>query len=112
MQLDRSMVELIQEIRRRATTQDKPEIKMANPDIFSKLIPIYKGSDDTILKALTRELFRKAGGEWSVKLEEDEMPIEQSKARDYRDPTQIMSTKNTEVTQRKPKRIYRGQIVA
>ncbi|GAA3940727.1 hypothetical protein [Litoribacillus peritrichatus] len=115
MNYDKSMIDLIQEIRRRADSEDKPGIKLANPELFNELIPIYQGSDDAILKALTKELFHKAGEGWSQKLEAGEISEDKYVTKVYRGRVQLVSAKldeSTEVVRDKPKKMYRGRVVA
>lgn len=84
MQYTKAIVDLIQEARRRAPSEDKPSIKLANPDVLFELLRLYQKSSDAIFKALVKEVFNLAGDPWPERLEakpkekkevaEDEVP--------------------------------------
>ncbi len=117
MNYSKAMIDLISEARRRASSDDKPSIKLANPDVLSELNIIYHKSTDTILKAIIKETFHLAGDNWPDKLiEPAEEDIETNKPRYitkvYRGQTQLVEVAQPEATSHKSKRIYRGQVVA
>jgi len=68
MNYTKPMIDLVLEIRRRAPSGAKPVIKLANPDLLSELIPIYRDTTDNILRTMTRKLFVMAGDDWVGKL--------------------------------------------
>lgn len=113
MNFSKEMIDLVREIRRRVPSNIKPSIKLANPDIFDEIRDCYKVSNDSILKALTRELFSMAGPEVSL-TQESKLSSGQFISKIYRGQTSL-SPKPTEANTPvnvKPKRIYRGQVVA
>jgi len=118
MNYSKAMIDLISESRRRAPSEDKPNIKLANPDVLIELNKIYHGSQDTVLKAIIKETFHLAGEGWPDKLIEDKGEIEDTKGaryikKVYRGQTQLIEIAPTpELIVNKSKRIYRGQVVA
>jgi hypothetical protein len=70
MNYSKAMIDLITESRRRASSEDKPNIKLANPDVLTELNKIYHKSNDTVLKAIIKEAFHLAGGRWPDRLVE------------------------------------------
>jgi hypothetical protein len=119
MNYSKAMIDLISEARRRASSEDKPSIKLANPDVLSELNKIYHNSTDTVLKAIIKETFHLAGGIWPEKIlaeaEEDETvkgPRFITKV--YRGQTQLVEVAPEGSMTNRPKtqRIYRGQVVA
>lgn len=119
MNYSKAMIDLISEARRRASSEDKPSIKLANPDVLSELNKIYHSSSDAVLKAIIKETFSLAGEGWPEKLiealTEDEMNSSGPRyiTKVYRGQTQLVEVKpdHTEANH-KSKRIYRGQVVA
>jgi len=120
MNLSKAMIDLITEARRRAPSEDKPSIKLANPNILSELHTLYHNSQDTVLKAIIKEAFSLAGDPWPAKLlkeEPSEQPDIKYVTRVYRGQTQLLEVKQDDAVggpnpTTKPKRIYRGQVVA
>ena len=118
MNYSKAMIDLISEARRRASTDDKPSIKLANPDVLSELNKIYHKSSDTILKAIIKEAFYLAGEGWPDKLIEivAEVPAESGPryiTKVYRGQTQLIEVvKKDPVKVSTSTRIYRGQVVA
>ena len=68
MNFTKQMIDLVKEIRRRASSEAKPGIKLANPELLEELIPVYQLSTDTVTKALIKELFFVAGEDWPQRL--------------------------------------------
>ena len=115
MNFDKPMIDLVQEIRRRATSEDKPSIKLANPELLNELIPIYQASNDTILKTLVKELFHKAGNQWPDLLETGTKETQRLISKVYRGQIQVLASEQSmpqDSAKNRPKRMYRGQIVA
>ena len=126
MQYTKAMVELIQEARRRVPSEQKPNIKLANPDVFLELASLYHNSQDTIFRTLVKEAFHLAGDPWPEKLikpePSNEGPKEQFITKIYRGQT-VLEKREAYPTESnradhapnpqmvKPKRIYRGQVV-
>ncbi|WP_439134871.1 hypothetical protein [Pseudomaricurvus sp.] len=122
MNFNKQMIDLVREIRRRVPSDDKPGIKLANPDLLHELIPIFQFSTDTVTKTLIKELFSVAGDGWPERLveksfdvDEDEYDNEEPKKRyitkTYRGQTELVEVN---VSEEKPQiqRIYRGQLVS
>lgn len=118
MNYSKAMIDLISEARRRAASEDKPSIKLANPDVLSELNKIYHNSSDTVLKAIIKEAFHLAGEGWPDKLID---PIQAASdetgpryvTKVYRGQTQLVEVAaSAEVSKGKSKKIYRGRVVA
>lgn len=120
MNYSKAMIDLISEARRRAPSDDKPSIKLANPDVLYELNNIFHNSKDTILKAIIKEAFHLAGGEWPKKLLPQES-IDNAESNSprfitkvYRGQTQLIEVNNNKApdSPNENKRIYRGQVVS
>lgn len=124
MNYSKAMIDLISEARRRAPSEDKPSIKLANPDVLFELNTLYHNSNDAVLRAIIKEAFLLAGDPWPQKLQETEAepePAEEEVAQPryitkvYRGQTQLIEVPPESVSKEEkevPKRIYRGQVVA
>ncbi|GLQ32259.1 hypothetical protein [Litoribrevibacter albus] len=116
MNFTKPMIDLVQEIRRRVPSVHKPSIKLANPELLNELIPIYKESSDAVLQALLKELFFKAGDEWLAKLEAGDISDEKLVTKIYRGQVQLVSAKDASSkvasVAEKPRKVYRGRVVA
>lgn len=118
MNYSKAMIDLISEARRRAASEDKPSIKLANPDVLSELNKIYHKSRDTVLKAVIKETFHLAGEGWPEKLLEETEEVEAINAtrfvtKVYRGQTQLVEVAPAKmINEKKTQRIYRGQVVA
>jgi len=117
MDYTKPMIDIIREIRRRVHADEKPGIKLANPELLFDLVRIYQASKDNVLKALTRELMQMAGEPWPKRLEnpvEDKNPQHYS-TKVYRGMVQLKESATigdkSENTPKRPKRMYRGQVV-
>ena len=120
MNYSKAMIDLISESRRRAASEDKPSIKLANPDVLSELNKIYHKSNDAVLKAVIKETFNLAGEGWPEKLvepvdeeiESNEGPRYITKV--YRGQTQLIEIQPDDNDRKKarPERMYRGRAVA
>lgn len=107
------MIDLAKEIRRRAPSEVKPSIKMANPELFDELVKIFHVSTDAVLRALIKEICELAGENWSEALKTNS-PKETQSVRAYRGQvTMVKKAKPAEDKSAAPvsKRIYRGQVV-
>jgi hypothetical protein len=117
MNYSKAMIDLISESRRRASSEDKPNIKLANPDILTELNKIYHKSNDTVLKVIIKETLHLAGGHWPDTLEEgiaedDTVKASQVITKVYRGQTQLAEVAPKDsIKKTKPERIYRGQVV-
>lgn len=117
MQFTKPMIDLVFEVRRLSPSELKPAIKLANPELFDELKKLYYQQKSAVLKALIKELFALAGGDWPARLlRPTTQPIKQ-KVNVYRgqvmhqdSPPKNNSTANKEASQSR-KRIYRGQVV-
>lgn len=115
MNFDKSMIDLVREIRRRAPADDKPGIKLANPDLLHELLELHHHCADIITKTLIKELFAMAGDPWPQLLESPtphEDPDIRYITKVYRGQTQLVPAKDNDNQPKKPQRIYRGQIVS
>jgi hypothetical protein len=112
MNFDKPMIDLVREIRRRAPSDFKPNIKLANPELLNGLLEIHRSSNDTVTKTLIKELFVMAGSPWPEALKESQAPDESFITKVYRGQTQLVAVPK-EKTQKpeKPQKIYRGQPV-
>ena len=118
MNYSKAMIDLISEARRRAPSEDKPSIKLANPDVLSELNKIYHNSKDTVLKAIIKEAFNLAGEGWPDKLIEKTEEEHSAKGprfvtKVYRGQTQLVEVATSvDAAKSRSKKIYRGQVVA
>ncbi len=115
MNFNKPMIDLIREIRRRASSDSKPTIKLANPNLLHELIPIHHTCGDTITKTLIKELFSMAGAPWPEALEHPQAVEDQRfVTKIYRGQTQLepAATQVTHEVHDKPKLIYRGRVVS
>ncbi len=121
MNFSKQMIDLVREIRRRVASQDKPGIKLANPELLTELVPIYHRSTDTVTNTLIKELFHLAGDDWPQRLlirdsEAERQPQATSPekvyvTKVYRGQTQLIEVERPTRETAKPQRIYRGQVV-
>ena len=124
MNFNKAMIDLVRELRRRAPSEAKPGIKLANPELLQEMVPWYQSSNDTVVKALIKELFSQAGSEWQALLEKSgaleqqsrEEPFVPEKKRYvtqvYRGQTRLVEAPSVPDEPRQPtQRIYRGQLV-
>lgn len=121
MNYSKAMIDLISEARRRAPSEDKPSIKLANPDVLLELNNLYHKSTDAVLRAIIKEAFLLAGDPWPEKLAEPEEEVEEEApapryiTKVYRGQTQLIEVAPEQVMQQEKqpaKKIYRGQVVA
>lgn len=111
---NKAMIELVYEIRRRVGPEDKPDIKLANPDLLITLVIYYQHCNDAILKALIKELMMYAGEKWVERLQNvfnTKTPKQEVNV--YRGSVSIKEASTPEPQQKtvKPGLIYRGQPV-
>lgn len=110
MNFTRAMIDLAKEIRRRAPSETKPSLKMANPDFFTELGKLYQATNDAVLTALIKEICELAGDPWTNVLEKEvEQPTVLKTYRgqmQYDAPAAKPAAQVTTTT-----RIYRGQVV-
>lgn len=117
MNFNKPMIDLVREIRRRAPSDLKPGIKLANSALLLELIPWCHNTKDAVVKALIKELFSLAGEEWQQKLDQFSMLPDRSSEKKfitkvYRGQTQLVEVPTeSESSETAPERIYRGQIV-
>ncbi len=126
---NKQMIDLVREIRKRAPADEKPGIKLANPELFVELIPWYQKTNDAIVKALVKELFIQAGDGWPARLEPQEAaeaPAAKASSspggtveidgkryvtKVYRGQTQLVEVPTASEEAPSKQRIYRGQVV-
>lgn len=120
MNFTKQVIDLVKEIRKRASSEDKPGIKLANPELLEELIPVYEHTTDAVSKALIKELFYLAGEDWSQRLEVPQAPPEPANGeprktyvtKTYRGQTQLVEVVMPDQPRAPaPKRIYRGRPV-
>ena len=119
MLYSKAMIDLVKEARRRVPNNDKPAIKLANPDVFHKLNVIREKSNDVILNAVIKELFFLAGEPWSLLVGQKEESTSSSFesnyiVKSYRGVTQLLEKRPTSEADRakSKQRIYRGQLIS
>lgn len=124
--LTKPMIDLVRELRRHASAELKPAIKLANPELFEEVVQWHKTSKSHVAKALIRELLRHAGEEWVQRVDSPEPSAQPSGetsttggkryiTRVYRGQTQLVEATGSPDSgnQKKPPvlRVYRGQRV-
>ncbi|WP_196160044.1 hypothetical protein [Reinekea sp. G2M2-21] len=113
MNFTKAMIDLAKEIRRRAESDDKPSIKMANPELFSELAIIYQRTNDAVMKALIKEICQLADSpvldaqHESEQNEKHSQLVYRGQVRNI--PKPIEPTESD--PHQKPRKIYRGQVV-
>mgnify|MGYP000501203591 CR=1 FL=1 len=119
MNYSKAMIDLISEARRRAPSDDKPNIKLANPDVLTELNKIYHHSTDTVLRVIIKETFLLAGDRWLEKLDEPIVEEETDHGprfitKVYRGQTQLIeiAPEGSDTLKEKSVRMYRGHAVA
>ncbi len=123
---NKAMIDLVREIRRRAPADAKPGIKLANPELLTEMIPWYRSTNDSVAKALLKELYTLAGDDWLEQLQEESKPavaatpahggtIEKDGKRYitkvYRGQTQLVEVPMPPAETAATQKIYRGQVV-
>ena len=115
----KAMIDLLKEARRRAPAEDKPAIKLANPDVMTEVQRLYFKSRDVVFKAIVKELFELAGAPWDQALKIPAPTAETAKdgyiLKSYRGVTQLLE-RAEQAHQTSPehskKRVYRGQVIS
>lgn len=114
MQYTKPMIDLVYEIRRRASADMKPGIKLANPEMLQELAGFYHHCKDTITKALIKELLHLAGDIWPQQIEQPQSVPNKQVTKVYRGQISLVDAKliaDVPTPASRPQRIYRGQIV-
>lgn len=122
MQYTKAMIDLLKEVRRRAPAEDKPSIKLANPDVMTEVQRLYVKSKDAVLRAIVKELFDLAGAPWDQALKTPAPPPEQDNGnkdgyiiKSYRGVTQLLERaeqSHQSSPEHAKKRVYRGQVIS
>ncbi|MCP8899795.1 hypothetical protein [Gilvimarinus xylanilyticus] len=113
MQYSKPMIDLVLELRRRAPSELKPGIKLANPDLFYELADYYHQTRDAVTRALIKELFQLAAGDWPARLEKPEEKVAQQ-VKVYRGQVSLSESRKPAQEPQpsdRPHRVYRGQVV-
>lgn len=118
MQYTKAMIDLLKEVRRRAPAEEKPAIKLANPEVMNEVQRLYFKSKDAVLKAIVKELFDLAGSPWDQALripaQAEESVREGYILKSYRGVTQLLE-RAEQAHQASPehskKKVYRGQVI-
>jgi len=84
------MIDLVREIRRHVSSDVKPTIKLANPDLLYELRSIYHSGSDIVVNALIKELYFKAGSEWTLEPEEQPLENKHLTTKVYRGQVQVI----------------------
>ncbi len=116
MHFDKAMIDLVKEVRRRAPSDLKPAVKLANPELFNELLNYYHTNKDTVTNALIKALFEHAGEPWIQALQTNTQPEQKHNTHVYRGQISQVSVTNpsdqTETIKKKAtQRIYRGQVI-
>lgn len=118
MQYTKAMIDLLKEVRRRAPADQKPSIKLANPNVMIEVRRLYFISSDTVFKAIVKELFYLAGSPWDKALKaapEAEPKAQESYiTKSYRGVTELLEKaerSHQAPTEQSKKRVYRGQVI-
>lgn len=93
MQYSKTMIDLIKEVRRRAPAEQKPAIKLANPEVMTEIKNIFHSSKDAVLRAIAKELFELAGPPWNTALKAP--PIDEAAQPSGRLHRQVLSRRHT-----------------
>ncbi len=112
MNIDRYMVNLFFEIKRNVPIHQQDGMKISNPNLGNVMVALNKETKDENIELLTRIFLERAGGR----------RIKESKSKTTRTAALIeklstlgnkpRTTNRTDsISQIKPKRIYRGQVV-
>ncbi len=113
MQYDKAMIDLVLEIRRRVSSEDKPAIKLANPELFDELVRIYRASTDAVTRALVKDLFARAGDPWPQSLEAPQADGPRYVSKVYRGQVRLEEADGPKTSsEERPVRIYRGRVVS
>lgn len=115
------MIDLVRELRKRAPSDAKPGLKLANPEMMSDVIDWYNQSNDVVVKALVKELCLHAGAEWLERLSQGvssdsaqgELTHTREKrfiTRTYRGQTSLIEAPSQQESRQKQtvQRVYRG----
>lgn len=108
------MIDLIRELRKRAPEEAKHNIKFANPDVIEELILLYQDTNDTIFKALVKELCTLAGEPWITFLNGPQEQEQKFVTKVYRGQTvsePVTSKPAQQEAEEKPVRMYRGHVI-
>lgn len=124
--LTKPMIDLVRELRRHASADLKPAIKLANPELFEEVIHWHRETRSSVAKALIRELLRHAGEEWVQRVDTPAAVTPPRSAgnadgkryitRVYRGQTQIVEAAGKPAADQRDKgptlRVYRGRRVS
>lgn len=110
------MIELVYEIRRFVPSEVKPEVKLANPELFEILRRYYHGTATAVTKALIKELFHLAGGEWPGRLNAKNAATPGQTVKAYRGQISLEQREENQPARpsenlKTAQKIYRGRVV-
>jgi len=124
MTFDKAMIDIVMKIRRRASSDDKYSIKLTNPDLLETLVKVYRSSEDSVLRALTRELMEMVDSPWLERLDSDKTDDGSDSVASSNSITRMYRGSNAQVIEesrsfgqatkageRVKQKIYRGQVV-
>lgn len=114
MQFTKPMIELVYEIRRFGPSELKPDIKLANPELFNVLHEHYHHGANAVNKALIKELFHLAGSPWPERLAAADASKPTQTVRVYRGQVQVEDkpVERAKTEESRKKRVYRGQVIS
>jgi len=106
------MIDLVLEIRRRADSELKPSIKLANTSLLEDLANYFPKTKDNVCKTLIKEVLFLAGEPWSLLLNSPPETIPRQVTKIYRGQTQLVDAFMAEKSvPPKTQLMYRGHPV-
>ena len=107
--LSKDMIDVMQQLRKRLRSEFGVELKLSQPDIVQNILELVTKSHDQRTQLLFADLEDMMGIELSVRSEpEHDAPAK----RMYRGQPIPDNKSHSGMTDQRPKRIYRGQVVA
>jgi hypothetical protein len=116
MQYTKPMIELVMQIRKWMPSELKPDVKLANPNLFNILALHYHDNCEIVAQALIKELFTLAGENWMDLLISKQTPQPKAAVKVYRGQTRLeekpvqpnKADQQSETPVKKKARFYRG----
>ncbi|MGK0443847.1 MAG: hypothetical protein ACJA1U_000775 [Bermanella sp.] len=107
--LTKDMIDIMQQLRKRLRSEFGVEIKLSQPNVVQTILDLVKKSHDQRSQLLFADLEDMMGIELMPRMEEQE---EVTSKRMYRGQPIPDSPRAGDSVDHRPKRIYRGQVVA
>jgi hypothetical protein len=112
MNIDRYMVTLFFEIRRNIPAQQQSEMKISDPEIGKVMSKLYRQTDDSEIKLLTKIFLERAGENWLKEADKSARSAAKPGAKKVKRSIASKQPDNQgPETALKPNRIYRGQVI-